>query len=223
MSDTSSALKAAREVQADTLAPELFRQANEWFMRAKREYKLKNFQIADEYAHKARYFAEQAEFEAMRNGAKRVEYSAPDPLSNQGVISGAATTTNKAPQTPAAPVMSPINAPPPFQGAIGNTGGGPSFGGGGAGGMPGGGAMGTALPQGLGPMPTDAFGGAGGMPGAGGAGMPGAGGAGIPGAGGAGMPGAGGAGAPAAGGAGMPGAGGTGAPAAGGTKPPGTF
>ena len=79
MSDTSAALRAAREVQADTLAPELFRQAGEWFFKAKHEYKFKNFELARKYATSARRFAEQAEFEAIRNGGNRTEVpSAPE-------------------------------------------------------------------------------------------------------------------------------------------------
>jgi len=60
MSDTVSALRAAREVQADVLAPELYRQANEWFFKAKHEYRIKNFADARAYASKARRFAEQS-------------------------------------------------------------------------------------------------------------------------------------------------------------------
>ncbi len=84
MSDTSAALKAAHEVNADTLAPELYRQANEWFFKAKNEYKLKNFNLADEYATKARYYAEQAEFESIRNGGIRSETPISDPLADTG-------------------------------------------------------------------------------------------------------------------------------------------
>lgn len=71
MSNTSAALKAAKEVQADVLAPVLYREANEWFQRAKAEYKLKNFQTAEEYALKSRGFAEQAEFEVVKSGGQR--------------------------------------------------------------------------------------------------------------------------------------------------------
>ncbi len=83
MSDTQAAIKAAKEVQAETLAPELYRQSNEWFFRAKNEYKLKNFDLAKEYADKARRFAEMAEFESLKNGATRAEVIAPDPLATQ--------------------------------------------------------------------------------------------------------------------------------------------
>src|SRR5271170_1694147 len=78
MSDTTAALRAAKEVQADTLAPELYRQANEWFLKARREYKFKNFLFAQEYAGKARKFAEQAEFEAIKNGGNRTDIAPPD-------------------------------------------------------------------------------------------------------------------------------------------------
>lgn len=73
MSYSLAAIKAAKEVQADTYTPELFRLSNEWFFRAKNEYKFKNFKLAKEYAEKARHLAEQAEFESIRSGATRSE------------------------------------------------------------------------------------------------------------------------------------------------------
>ena len=105
MSDTASAIRAAREVQADTLAPELYRQANEWFFKAKREYKFKNFSLATSYSDKARLFAEDAEFEAIRNGGNRNGDSAgtTDPLA-----SGLTGPVEKAaPPAPAAPYVYP--------------------------------------------------------------------------------------------------------------------
>ena len=78
MSDTTAAIRAAKEVQADTLAPELYREATEWFFRARKEYNFKNFQLAQEYAIKARRFAENAEFEALRNGGNRTDVAPPD-------------------------------------------------------------------------------------------------------------------------------------------------
>src|SRR6185312_12007222 len=78
MSDTGAALRAAKEVQADTLAPELYRQANEWWLKARREYKFKNFSFAKDYAAKARKFAEKAEFEAIKNGGNRTDIAPPD-------------------------------------------------------------------------------------------------------------------------------------------------
>lgn len=78
MSDTQAAMRAAKEVQADTLAPELYREAGDWWLRAKHEYKLKNFSLAHEYAEKARTLAEQSEFESIRAGGVREE--PPDPM-----------------------------------------------------------------------------------------------------------------------------------------------
>ena len=80
MSDLGVALKAAKEVNADVLAPELYRMANETSLLAHREYRFKNFEAAKKYANQARIYAERAEFESLRNGAKR-ESLPVDPLS----------------------------------------------------------------------------------------------------------------------------------------------
>jgi hypothetical protein len=106
MSDTTAAIRAAKEVQADTLAPELYRQANEWFFRARNEYKFKNFSFADEYAKKAKKFAEQAEFEALRNGGNRTDVAPVDQ----------SMTVNQPPgsgQPPAAATPQPYAYPTP--------------------------------------------------------------------------------------------------------------
>lgn len=71
MSDSAYAIRAAREVQADTLAPELYRKANEWYFKARNEYQVRNFGDARDYAVNARKFAEEAEFQALKNGAIR--------------------------------------------------------------------------------------------------------------------------------------------------------
>lgn len=73
MSDTAAAIRAAREVQAESLAPELFRQASENYQKARREYKFKNFKEAKQLTESARRYAEQAEFEAIRGGGSRAE------------------------------------------------------------------------------------------------------------------------------------------------------
>lgn len=79
MSDTASALRAAKEVQADTLSPDLFRQANEWFVKARNEYKFKNFALAEQYAKKAKRYAEDAEFDSIRGGGNRSDSVAEQP------------------------------------------------------------------------------------------------------------------------------------------------
>lgn len=107
MSDTAAAIRAAREVQADTLAPELYRQANEWFFKAKREYKFKNFSLATSYSDKARLFAEDAEFEAIRNGGNR---NGDTPNTSDPLAPGLNGPTDKA----AAPVATaPYSYPTP--------------------------------------------------------------------------------------------------------------
>ena len=104
MSDTSSAIKAAKEVQADTLSPELYRQANEWFFRAKREYKYKNFYLTQEYAETAKRFAEQAEYDALRGGGNRNEIG--------GIHEDAAPSVPEVSEQPAADPW-PTPAPTP--------------------------------------------------------------------------------------------------------------
>lgn len=95
MSNTAAALRAAREVQADVLAPELFRQATEYFSQAKRDYQFKNFFEAKLNAKKARIFAEQAETEATINGGNRT--------SQEPVV----------PEQLSKPVLPPSSAPGP--------------------------------------------------------------------------------------------------------------
>ena len=79
MSDMEVALRSALEVNAGSLAPELYRLSSELALLARKEYRLKNFQNAQRHANDARIYAERAEFEAIRNGAKRESVPA-DPL-----------------------------------------------------------------------------------------------------------------------------------------------
>jgi hypothetical protein len=74
MADAAAALKAAQEVGAQNRTPtstELYRKGLDWFERAKTEFRLKNFHLAELYSGRARLYAESAEFEAMRAGGKR--------------------------------------------------------------------------------------------------------------------------------------------------------
>ena len=75
------AIRAAKEVGADVLAPELYRNSLERGQQARKEYKFKNFMQAKTLADQARVFAEKAEFESIRNGGKR-EAVPQDPLSD---------------------------------------------------------------------------------------------------------------------------------------------
>jgi hypothetical protein len=120
MSQTAAALRAAKEVQADVLAPELYRLAQENFTKAKREYKFKNFSFATVYLKKARRLAENSEFEALRNGGNRTSEQVPDPLANgpagadasqeqaQSPTSGPLKSLAPAPYTYPTPTGTPI-------------------------------------------------------------------------------------------------------------------
>ncbi len=71
MADTVAALKAAREVGADSVAPELYRQAVEAYTKARNEYRFKNFSSAKLAALRAKRLAEEAEYQAVLQGANR--------------------------------------------------------------------------------------------------------------------------------------------------------
>jgi hypothetical protein len=71
MSNMEVAIRAAKEMGADNLAPDLYRNAIEQGLIARKEFRFKNFAIAKKAANLAREFAEKAEFESIRNGGKR--------------------------------------------------------------------------------------------------------------------------------------------------------
>jgi hypothetical protein len=131
MSDTAAALRAAREVSADSLAPEKFRLASEAYFRAQNEYRLKNFAIAEKYAKRAQRLAEESEFDALRQGSARTSLLPPEvppatpppstyeepqgqlateamknPAPIQAPVSGSSAPSTATPQTP--------SYPPPF-------------------------------------------------------------------------------------------------------------
>lgn len=135
MSETAAALKAAKEVNADTVTPELFQRANEAFFRAQNEYRMKNFNIARDYAAQAKRLAEEAEFEALRRGTARTSmtpgddsnsgpssqpYAYPTPTGTPAFImeeQGATTGANGSPpanSTPTAQPTNPSNRPTPL-------------------------------------------------------------------------------------------------------------
>ncbi len=118
MADTAAALRAAREVQADTLVPELYRRAAEEFLKAKNEYKFKNFNLAKEYAEKARKFAEEAEYQSIRQGVSRSESPFADPM-QQGIQSDPPPERMKSPPPPypyPTPEPSSVDPAPPAGG-----------------------------------------------------------------------------------------------------------
>lgn len=109
MSDTEAAVRAAREVNAHSLAPELYRQASEYLDRARREYRLKNFQDAQKFAFRSRDYAERAEFEALRAGGTRQQVPE-DPLADPVSAPNEIGHYSKPPSSAPGPVAVP--APP---------------------------------------------------------------------------------------------------------------
>ncbi len=75
MSYANSALRAARDLHADTLSPELFRAATEVYSNAKHQYRFKNFDTARKYALKSMRLSERAEFDAYLKGGATPEIS----------------------------------------------------------------------------------------------------------------------------------------------------
>lgn len=75
MANAEVAIRAAKDLNADSLVPEIFRAANESFYKAKRDFRLKDFDNARANALKAMRLAEQAEFEAYRMGGATPEAS----------------------------------------------------------------------------------------------------------------------------------------------------
>ena len=73
MSNAEAALKAAKDLHADTLSAEVYRAASETFYKAKREYRLKNFDVAKKLAIKTMRLSEEAEFEAYLKGGATPE------------------------------------------------------------------------------------------------------------------------------------------------------
>ena len=73
MANAEVAIKAAKDLNADSLVPEIYRSANESFYKAKRDFRLKDFDNARKGALKATRLAEQAEFEAYRMGGATPE------------------------------------------------------------------------------------------------------------------------------------------------------
>jgi len=143
MSETAAAMKAAKEVNADTVAPQLYQRANEAYFRAQNEYRMKNFNVARDYAEKAKRLAEEAEFESLRRGIARTSmtpsddatesahsepYDYPTPTGTPAFImeeqgaTGGQSPTNPGSSTPSTtspngrptPLGTPLFAPPPL-------------------------------------------------------------------------------------------------------------
>ncbi len=64
-----TAFLAARDANAQTLAPGFFRKAEFYYLKAKSSYKRKNFNKAKQYATLSQKFSEKAEAVAIRKKA----------------------------------------------------------------------------------------------------------------------------------------------------------
>lgn len=69
MSLAQAAFMAAKEAGADVHAPNVFRQAEDYYLKAKSAYRRKYFNKAQEYALLSKKFSEQAEYQAIRKKA----------------------------------------------------------------------------------------------------------------------------------------------------------
>lgn len=66
MSMSAAAFMAAKEAKAPTLAPNIFRKAEYYYLKAKSSYKRKYFNKAKQYALISKKFSERAEFAAIK-------------------------------------------------------------------------------------------------------------------------------------------------------------
>ncbi len=69
MSLAQAAFLAAKESGADVKSPNLFRQAEDYYLKAKSAYRRKYFNKAQEYALLSKKYSEQAEYDAERKKA----------------------------------------------------------------------------------------------------------------------------------------------------------
>lgn len=66
MSLATAAFLAAKEAKAISLAPNLYRKAETYFLKARSAYKNKYFNKAKQYALLSKHFSEKAEYNAIR-------------------------------------------------------------------------------------------------------------------------------------------------------------
>ena len=69
MSYAQAAFLAAKEAGADIYASNLFRQAEDYYLKAKSAYRRKYFNKAKEYALLSKQYSEKAEYDSVRKRA----------------------------------------------------------------------------------------------------------------------------------------------------------
>lgn len=66
MAMAQAAFLAAKQVEADSKAPNLYRKAEIYYLKAKSSYRRKYFNKAKQYAELSKKFSEEAEYKAVR-------------------------------------------------------------------------------------------------------------------------------------------------------------
>jgi hypothetical protein len=69
MSIAQAAFMAAKEAGAESHAPNTFRKAEDFYLKAKSAYRRKYFNKAEEYALESKKYSEQAEYQSLRKKA----------------------------------------------------------------------------------------------------------------------------------------------------------
>lgn len=69
MSFAQAAFMAAKEAGADVKAPNIYRKAEDFYLKAKSAYRRKYFNKAKEYALLSKKYSEQAEYQVRRKNA----------------------------------------------------------------------------------------------------------------------------------------------------------
>ncbi|MCM0604953.1 MAG: DUF4398 domain-containing protein [Xanthomonadaceae bacterium] len=100
LADAIASVRAAKEVSAENMAPDLYRKAQQSLDLGKREYRFKNYSEAKAALIRAKSYGEKAEFNAIKVGGVRHE-TPKDPMAQ--------------PTAASTPDLQPVDAPPPEQ------------------------------------------------------------------------------------------------------------
>jgi hypothetical protein len=83
-----AALKAAQKVKAEVLAPDFYRKAENFYLRAKKDFSEGYFESAKKFANIARQTAEQAEYQSLLKQTELKGGTVNDPPSESPSSSG---------------------------------------------------------------------------------------------------------------------------------------
>lgn len=78
------AVRSAQKVKADSLSPDLYRKAENHFLRAKKDYAEGYYDSCRKNANQARLFAEQSEFQALKKQTQLRDKGPEDDFSAPG-------------------------------------------------------------------------------------------------------------------------------------------